>query len=227
MKEKANKEIKKAPAVSFRYFLYDFVRFTSAPGLLLFRPKKLYISPKAKQDIKTKGGALLISNHISMVDPMYLMFAIWRRRHHFIATKELFDGKFRKFLFTKAFLCILIDRDNFSMKTFKEIVLHLKQGEIVSMFPEGHVNFNEQGTNPFKSGMIVMALKSDCPIIPIYIKRRKHWYSRLIVAVGEAINSRDFAKGEIATLEEINNAAMYLQEQEKKLEELCDNYKKK
>ena len=208
-----------------RYFLYDFVRITAAPGLLFFRPKKLYLTPKAKEDLKFKGGALLISNHVTLVDPMYLMLTIWKRRHHFVATKELFEGKFRTFLFKNAFLCILIDRDNFSMKTFKEIVGHLKMGEVVSMFPEGHVNVDEKGVNEFKSGMIVMALKSGCPIIPLFIKRRKHWYSRLVIGVGEAINSKDFAKGEIATIEEIDNAAKYLHEQELKLEELCNNYK--
>ena len=217
MKEKENK---KAPALSFKYFMYDFVRITAAPGLLLFRPKKIYVSEKAKQDLKTKGGALIISNHISLFDPMYLMLSIWKRRHHFIAMKELSQGKFKTFLFKKAFLCILIDRDNFSMKTFKEIVSHLKQGEIVSMFPEGHVNTEKEGVNEFKSGMIVMALKSGCPIIPVYIKRREHWYSRLVIGVGEAIDSKSFAKGPIATLEEINSAASYLHEQEKKLEEI-------
>lgn len=219
MKEKVNK---KSPAISFKYFMYDFVRFTAAPGLLLFRPKKIYISEKAKQDIKTKDGALIISNHICLVDPMYLMLSIWRRRHHFVAMKELSQGRFKTFLFTKAFLCIMIDRDNFSIKNFKEIVKHLKQGEIVSMFPEGHVNTNKEGVNEFKSGMIVMALKSGCPIIPVYIKRRKHWYSRLVIGVGEAIDSKNFAKGPIATLDEINEAANYLHEQEKKLEDIVE-----
>ena len=213
-------EKKKNSVISFRYFGYDFVRVTAAPGLLFFRPKKLYISEKAKQ--KINGGALLISNHVSLFDPMYLMLGIWRRRHHYIATKELFDSKFKNWLFTNVFLCIKIDRDNFSIKTFKDIVKHLKDGELVSMFPEGYVNEQQEGIQTFKSGMVMMALKSGCPIIPVYLKRRKHWYSRLVIGVGEPIDINDFKSGEMATLEDIDRAAKYLQEQEEKLECLCE-----
>ena len=95
--------VKKNRAISFRYAFFDFVRLTAAPGLLLFRPKILYISEKAKANKKMKGGNLIISNHITMVDPMYLMLGLWRRRHHFVATKELFAGKFKHWLFTKGF----------------------------------------------------------------------------------------------------------------------------
>ena len=216
--------MKKNRAISFKYLIFDFVRFSAWPGLLLFRPKKLYLTEKATS--KIKGGALLISNHISLFDPMYLMMGIWRRRHHYIATKELFEAsKFNEWLFSKGFLCIKIDRDNFSIKTFKEIVNHLKDGELVSMFPEGHVNTDESGLNSFKSGMVIMALKSGCPIIPVYIKRREHWYSRLVLGIGEPINIDDFKKDKIATLEEINKAADYLLEQEHKLELLCNGGK--
>lgn len=211
---------KKSRAISFKYLFYDFVRISAAPGLLWFRPKKLYISQKAK-DYKLKGGNLLISNHVTLFDPMYMMLSIWKRRHHFVATKELFAGKFKNFLFKKGFLCIEIDRDNFSLKTFKEIINHLKSGEVVSMFPEGHVNVNKNGINEFKSGMTLMALKSGCPIVPIYIKRRKHFYSRLVVGVGEPIEIKDFMKGEFATLDEINTASKYLEEQEVALQKLC------
>ena len=211
--------------LSFKYFFYDFVRVTAIPGLLFFRPKKIYISEEAKK--KIRGGALIISNHVSLSDPMYLMLTIWYRRHHFIAMKELFEkSKFNEWLFSKAFLCIKIDRDNFSIKTFKEIVNHLKNDEVVTMFPEGRVNINKEGTNAFKSGMIIMALKSGCPIVPVYIKRRKHWYSRLILGVGEPLDIKNFSKGDKPTMEEINEAAKYLELQESKLEALCLGDKK-
>jgi len=151
------------------------------------------------------------------------MLAIWNRRHHFVATKELFHGKFRTFLFTKAFLSILIDRENFSMNTLREIVDHLQAGEVVTMFPEGHVNVEKEGTKEFKSGMIIMALKSGMPIVPVYLKRREHWYSRVEVAVGEPIDVKSFAKGEKPTVNDVKEAAKYLENQEKELEELMLN----
>ena len=215
--------MKKAKLLSFKYILFDFIRITAIPSFLWFRPKCLYLNDKAKK--KIRGGALLISNHVGFYDPLYLMIILWYRRHHFIATTELFHSKLKRFIFTKIFKCIEIDRTNFSIATFRNIVDHLKNGELVSMFPEGHVNLEAEGIKAFKSGMVMMALKSGVPIIPVYLQRKKHIYSRLVLGVGEPINIDDFKTGEKFSLEDINKASLYLYEQEKKLEELVEGAK--
>lgn len=213
---------KKSRVLSFKYLGFDFIRVSAVPGLLFFRPKKLFLTEKAKE--KSKGGVLYISNHISLFDPMYIMLSIWYRRHHFVAMSQLFKGKFKRWLFTKIFLCIEINRENFSISSLNEIANHLKAGEAVTMFPEGHINVADKGTNAFKSGMIIMALKSGCPIVPVYLKRRKHWHSRLVVAFGEPMDVKAFQEGKVATSQEIKEATEYLQVQENKLEELCESY---
>ena len=219
--------VKKNRALSIRYAFFDFVRLTAAPGLLLFRPKIIYISDKAKANKKMKGGNLIISNHITMVDPMYLMLGLWRRRHHFVATKELFAGKFKHWLFTKGFKCICIDRENFSFASIKEITDNLKVGNIVTMFPEGSVDMTGEGVRVFKNGAVRMALRSGAPIIPVYIKRIEHWYSRLVIFMGEPINPSDFKTSGVLTKTDLDNASAYLREQEQKLEELSNNLDKK
>ncbi|MBQ7276046.1 MAG: 1-acyl-sn-glycerol-3-phosphate acyltransferase [Bacilli bacterium] len=211
---------KKSKIISFKYFLHDFIRVTGLPLLLWFRPKKIYISKEAKK--KIKGGVLFISNHTSLSDPLYLMLCLWYRRHHFIAIKELFEGWFNKFLFTYGFLCIPLDRENINLFTFKDIVNHLKMGEAVSMFPEGHVNDQNDGINNFKSGVVMMALKGGVPIVPLYLKRRKHWYSRVVLCVGEAINLQNGDSQTRPTLSQIDEMTKHLYEQEKALELLCE-----
>ena len=215
--------MKKNKIFSFKYLLHDFVRITGIPGLIWFRPKKIYISERAKK--KHKGGVLFISNHNTLFDPMYIMLGIWYRRHHFVATKELFSNKFNKFLFTYPFICIPIDRENFSFLTFKEIVNHLQNGEAVTMFPEGKVNEEDSGINKFKSGMIMMALKGGVPIVPLYIKRRKNIFSRLVIGVGEAVDvNKIHGKNDNSkpTLKDIDFLSEYLYEQEKRLEEIVE-----
>ena len=154
------------------YLFYDFVKITAAlPGWLWFRTKRVYATEQAKQ--KIKGGALLISNHSGDIDPIILMFAIWYRRQHFIATTELFDSKLKRFMF-EHFRCIEIDRENVSMKVFRQIVDHLQNGKVVSMFPEGHITRNEE-VQKFKSGVVLMAVTAKKPIVPVYIQKRKHF----------------------------------------------------
>lgn len=168
------------------YLIHDVTKFfASVPGLLWFRPKVRYINENAKK--KIKGGALLISNHTTLFDPVYVMYTVWYRRHHFICLKELTEAKMGWLL--KLFLCIPIDRENFSMRSFREITDHLSAGHLVSMFPEGHISTEANNSmGSFKSGMVLMAAKSKTPIIPMYVQHRKHFWNRLCAVVGEPVD---------------------------------------
>lgn len=196
------------------YIVYDFVRVTASPGLIVLRPKLVYENEAAKRFVKhgMKGGVLLISNHSGFFDPVHLMLSIWRRRHHFVCIKDFFEGNgFKRWLFTQ-FHCIPIDRDNFSMGSLRRITDELKAGKLVSMFPEGHV-VNEGDLAPFKSGMVLMALQGNCPILPVYIKPREHFWSRLRVAVGEPVDLKALY-GPRPSLKEIDEAANSLRDKE-------------
>ena len=211
-------DIKPAKFFDFSYFFYDFVKITGIPGLLLYRPKLIYENENAKA--KIKGGALLISNHVGFSDPIYLMVTIWYRRHHFICIKDFFENPKSRFWF-KQFHCIPIDRENFGVNTFKLIIEHLKAGHLVSMFPEGHITEEEgNAMNSFKSGLILMALKSKKPVIPVYFAKRPHWYSRLKVVIGEPV---DVVKmyGDKPKFSQIDEASKILFDKEKNLEKLC------
>ena len=211
--------------LSFKFFLHDFLKVTGAiPGLILYRPKMIYENDRAKKHIK--GGALVVANHIGLFDPIHLMFGIWYRRHHFVAMKELFESsKFNGFLFKRVFLCISIDREKFGLNTFKEIVGHLKDGDLVTMFPEGKVNDDSEGFGDFKSGMILMAQKGGVPIIPVYSKRRKNIFERLKFVIGEPININDLAEKYGA--KNFEKMTEFILNKEKELENICMQKSKK
>ena len=203
------------------YFFYDFVKITAAiPGLIWFRPKRIYASENAKK--KIRGGALLISNHSSNIDPIILMFGIYYRRHHFIATKELFDNRFKRFLFEN-FHCIEIDRENFGMNIFRNIISLLKEDKLVAMFPEGHVTNNEE-VEKFKSGMVLMSFSAKKPIVPVYVKVRKSLWHRQYIVVGEPIDTAKMLPP-IPSLSDMDGIAEILREKEKELKSIADNIK--
>ena len=203
------------------YFFYDFVKITAAiPGMLWFRTKRIYVNENAKK--KIKGGALLISNHSTKIDPIILMFAVYYRRHHFIATKEVFDTKFKRFLFEN-FHCIEIDRDNFGMNILKNIIDLLKNGKLVAIFPEGHITEDGE-VQKFKSGMILMSVMSKKPIVPVYIKKRKGIWKRQCVVFGEPINPVE-ELGNMPSLSDMDRFADVLREKEMELKLLADNIK--
>ncbi|MBO4879813.1 MAG: 1-acyl-sn-glycerol-3-phosphate acyltransferase [Clostridia bacterium] len=199
------------------YFWYDLAKITAAvPFMIWMRPKLVYETEAAKRSLR-KGGALLVANHDSMYDPMYLLTAIWYRRQHFVCIKELAEHNALTRWIFRQFHCIPIDRDNFSMASLRAITDDLKEGHIVSMFPEGHVNTDSaNGIAPFKSGMVLIALQSGCPIVPVYIKKPKHLYNRLVVNIGEPVDVRAMY-GERPSLADINAAAEKLHEKEELL----------
>ena len=199
------------------YIVYDFVRVTAAPALILLRPKVLYENEAARK--KPKGGVLLISNHAGFFDPIHLMLSIRSRRHHFVCIKDFFEGnRFKRWLFTQ-FHCIPIDRDNFSMSSLRRITDELKAGRLVSMFPEGHV-VGEGDIAPFKSGMVLMALQGNAPIMPVYIKPPQHFWNRLVVAVGEQVDVKA-VYGPRPSLVQIDEAAEMLRKKEELLKDMC------
>lgn len=217
--------MKKAPLISIKYFFYDFIRLTGWPLLLFFRPKKIYVSKEAKCGFK--GGFILMANHNSMKDPFYLIASLFSRRHHFITTNEVCSTRWKRFLFKTCFLCIEINREQFSMSSFKEITKLLEMGNMVSMFPEGHINVEQDELNPFKGGIVMMAYKANVPIRPVYLEKRKHWYSRLRLYVGEKFTVKEHLNGKSFNSNTVKEIANELQQKEKELEILCSKRQKR
>ena len=199
-----NDQANKAKLFSPRYFFVAFVRVTGAiPTLLWYRPKIIYENKTAKK--KIKGGALVISNHNCFFDPVYVMLALWYRRHHFIINKEFYETKAKWFL--NHVLCIPIDTKNIGFQTMKVINDHLTSGDLVSMFPEGHINDGSGEMRQFKSGMVLMSMRAKVPIVPIYVCEHKPRSSRLRVVIGEPIDINQMYAGRpsMAEIEEITN----------------------
>lgn len=216
-------------------FVYDFVIFTAAPGLLWFRPKRIYENEAAKK--VPKGGVLMVCNHNTLFDPLYLMLSIWKRRHHYVCTDELMNTKFNRWLF-RHFLTIPIDRKNFAMSSFREITSNLKEGNMCVIFPEGHVVRDEDGegdeaadnkkkleknapmVDNLKSGMVMMAFSSGAPIWPVYLKPRTGVFERVKVAIGDPIDVKSLL-GKMPTMERINEVTAMITEKENYLKSIC------
>lgn len=210
----------KAPLFSLKYFPMDFIRVTGAiPWLLWLRPKWIYESEKAKK--KIHGPALVIANHSTFYDPIYLGVAMWYRRNRFIIKKEIYDSKAKALL--KAGRCIPIDPKNASLDAVKAVTAALKAGEIIDMFPEGHVTHTNSAIEQFKSGAVLMALRGKAPVLPIYIRVKRKASDRIVFAVGEAIDIIE-KYGAMPTFAQIEEIAEELFCKMQQLEQLAEKY---
>ena len=207
---KKKNKTKKKRKNPFEFFVYDFIKWTGAPSILLWFRLKCYYENKAAKK-KIKGPAVVCANHLGFTDPIILSNVLWYRRPYFVATSDLFGGKFKTWLF-KQLLCIPIDRDNIGVGSFKDIVNVLKNNGIVGIFPEGHINNSQKDFDPFKGGMVLMAMQGKAPIVPMVILKRK-WWQRKVVLIGEPINLPQ----ERMNLEQINQFSEIIREKEEKL----------
>lgn len=201
---------------SFSFLFYDILKNAAyAIAIPKFRVKRIYENSEARRRIK--GGALVISNHIGYYDPIYMWYAIPYRRQHCICLDMFFDKPLKAWFFRHA-LCIPIDRDNFSMESFRSIVGHLEKDEMVCLFPSGHISSQEDSASEaFKSGMVMMAHMSGKPIIPLYFEKPKTFFHRLKVVIGEGISVP-----KRMSLAEMDSITKSIQEKEIKLKKLME-----
>lgn len=153
-----------------------------------------------------KGKVIFVCNHKSNIDYIYLWNSIWRKQY-VLAKKELFKNKFVGWFFKK---CggIPVDRENIDLGVIKNSLTVLKREKILTIFPEGTRNKTNQPLLEFKAGASLFAVKSQAPIVPLYIKKRPHLFGFNKVIVGDPIYFDSSFKGQ----EGIDNANNIIRE---------------
>lgn len=197
-----------------KMWFHDFVKLTGGlPVLVDLRIKKIFLNKKPKGFYK--GKYIISANHASFIDPIIIMNAFWMRRVCFVATQDFFEKKIWNIVF-RGFGCISINKNNPTLKTFNEVKEKLARGHLVSIFPEGEVTHDKE-LHALKSGIVMMAIMADSPILPIYIVKREKRIRRQVVIFGEKINYKDYVEGLMPTMDEINNISNLLLEKELEL----------
>ncbi|MBQ7884926.1 MAG: 1-acyl-sn-glycerol-3-phosphate acyltransferase [Clostridia bacterium] len=161
---------------------------TFIPFILLF-PCRLVNKKKIP-----KGKAILVCNHRSNIDYIYLFTHIGRKQF-VLAKQELFKNKFVGGFFKK---CggVPVDRNNISLSTIKSCVKILKDEKLLTIFPEGTRNKTGEDLLEFKAGASVFAVKTGAPIVPMYIKKKPRFFGFNKVVIGEPIYFDESFKGE-------------------------------
>lgn len=206
----------------FRFFFYDFLKYSCAWSIFLWlRPKRLYESKKAKKPVW--GGAVVIANHSGFHDPIILNMLFWYRHLHMLALQLFFESRRSRWFF-RNMLCIPVNKENFNIQTFRAAEEVLKEGHMLGIFPEGQINTDEKvSVQSFKSGAVFMALKANVPIVPVYIRPHLKWYERAVMVVGEPIRPEELTSGAL-TIRAIEETSQKLREKEIKLMEIYNQW---
>jgi len=193
--------------------IYEFFRWfaliTGYPIWFLFFKPKVYYKNKKRQSRRIKGGALIISNHYSVVDFILTMGLVFPRKLFVVTSEIAYNNKF--FAFGMRFFGgIKVDRTTKSLRFIDESAALIEKGRVVQIFPEGHINENGE-LNPFKPTYLMIALKANRPIIPVVVDGNYGVFKRSHVMIGEPIYLSELEFDDLPAKErfEAMNEAVY------------------
>lgn len=176
--------------------LYKILRWIGKPIVyLLFLPRVI-----GKKNSKIKGKAVVISNHISMWDPL-LIAVVFRRQIFWMGKAELFKNRIARFFF-KAMKAFPVRRGEGDLAAIRHAFRVLRDGKLFGIFPEG-TRTKSKDISRFEPGTAMIALKNDAPVLPLYIRGNYKLFRRMKVIVGEPIHLADYVgtKTDTATVE--------------------------
>ena len=165
--------------------MYKILRLIGKPLMyLLFLPKII-----GKKNTRIDGKAIIISNHLSMWDPLFIAI-IFRRQIYWMGKIELFKNKLARAFFyaVKAFP---VRRGEGDLPAIRHAFRLLKDGKLFGIFPEGR-RMKSGELEKLEPGTSMIALKTDAPIVPIYIKGRYKIFRRMKMIIGEPVRLSEY-----------------------------------
>jgi 1-acyl-sn-glycerol-3-phosphate acyltransferase len=134
-------------------------------------------------------GCLVVSNHLSWMDTIFIMYALPRKPRLYTMANEstVFNTRFKRWLLPKlAVFPIRRNRGMLDEEAVNRVYELLNAGQRVLIFPEGAYGRDGQ-LRPLKDGVGYFALNSRKPLLPVVLTGtgRLRLFSRVTVRIGE------------------------------------------
>ena len=118
------------------------------------------------ENIPKEGAFLLVSNHQSFLDPIFVGS---RPKRHigYLARDTLFHNWFFGPLI-RSLYAIPVKRQHGDLKAMRKVIDVLKEGDGICLFPEG-TRTNDGRILPFKAGLGLLCRRGNAAIVPVLI----------------------------------------------------------
>jgi 1-acyl-sn-glycerol-3-phosphate acyltransferase len=125
------------------------------------------ITPLTRCTLPPAGPAILVSNHLSGLDPLILQFCCPRLIVWMMA-REYYEVPTMRWFF-RAVDAIPVDRGGRDLSATRSAIRALEAGRILGIFPQGRIG--EPGEDvPFQTGVALVAIKTGVPVYPARIE---------------------------------------------------------
>ncbi len=166
--------------------LMDVLRILFYPVHAIVYPFKMYGYKKVGI-----GPYIYFGNHYCLWDIFYPAHTTWEGIHY-VAKESILHAPVVGH-WARNVGVIGAMRDGSDVRTVMECIKVLKNGEKISMFPEG--TRNKTGSDdflPFRAGTALLAIKTKTPVIPFVICNRPRVFHRTHVVFGEPVELSEY-----------------------------------
>ncbi len=207
---------------SLRLIPQEFIRMVGIWCMhLLYRPRVINA-----ERIPERGGALIVANHVTYADALFLTM-ICPRPVRFIVAEEFMGFR------VLAWVLEIFNSLPISTKNPREAIVNaaegIENGDLICIFPEGQLTRSGCLT-PIRRGMELIARRAKAPIIPIYMDglwgsifsfSRNRFFTKLptkvpypfTAAVGEPLDSGSFdSKLVLRTFRDLSSSCLEMSE---------------
>jgi 1-acyl-sn-glycerol-3-phosphate acyltransferase len=167
------------------------------------------IRPTGLENIPKEGPAIVVSNHVSFMDPIILGGSVVRPMR-FVMYYKIFKMPFLSFIFRNAKAIPIASKtedEELMNEAFDKVDAELAAGNIVCIFPEGGLTTDGE-IQRFRPGLEKIIARRPVPVIPValgrlwgsWFSRRKggglrkipgRLFARVPVIIGEAVQPSD------------------------------------
>lgn len=165
--------------------LLNFLRILVIPVVWLCMPFRFYGNRKVKD-----GACVYVCNHYRIWDVVYPAATTWEGIH-FVSKKSVTTNWFMKG-FCKRLKVIEVNRDGSDVRAVMDGLKCLRNGEKISLFPEGTRNKTGAEMLPFKGGAAVMAIKAKVPVVPMMLYKKPRPFRLNHVLIGEPFELTEY-----------------------------------
>ncbi|MBE7045311.1 MAG: 1-acyl-sn-glycerol-3-phosphate acyltransferase [Ruminococcaceae bacterium] len=156
------------------------------------------------ENVPAEGGLIMAVNHKSYWDPVVVGMST-PRKLRYMAKAELFRNKlFGKLI--SALGAFPVQRGKGDIGAIKGALSILKREEPLLIFPEGGRTKDEK-TSTAKPGAVMLAVRAEVPVVPVYISGKYRWFGTITVRYGTPVFYRDYygQKLVVEQLQELSN----------------------
>lgn len=177
-----------------RRLLWIFFRSLSRIVLLL----ACHVRAFGQNHVPRTGGVLIVANHQSYLDPVYLGMSL-DRSVSYMARRTLFENRAFNWLISNL-NAFPVTRGGLDIAAMRESVRRLEAGWCLLIFPEGTRSRTGE-IAPIRAGVLAISERVRVPIVPAVVEGalavwpRDHWPrpGRVCVAFGRPIPPEESA----------------------------------